>query len=146
MDPPTKDESFQRLIRALAESEDVQPCDLPPLADAIDTDALLTFLESSGGSAKAEFQYYGRRIRLTADGSVTVSKPVNDQNRYVARCTTCDEEKQDVLLETAQDFFAIHADQKHEVEIFRSGEAEPGPSEDDSTTGSGRSEGTDPSE
>lgn len=137
---PPQDELLQRLVAAVAATEDVPPTDLPPLAHVIDAEALQTFLESSDGHATAEFEYFGRHIRVHADGTMTVNEATSDQARFVARCNTCREEKRDVLLQTAQDFFATHADRNHAVELCRRREDEPRHLEDPADSVSGRAE------
>lgn len=126
----------QSIVLSVAEAEGVQPNDLPPLGSDVAIDAMETFLQSSDRRSAAEFRYLGRRIRVKNDGSIFMSKPDSEQDRFVARCNSCDKEKRDVGLETAQDFFADHADQRHEVEIERIGEVEPQLSEE-------KEEGTD---
>lgn len=135
-------ETCQRIILAIAEAEEVPASDLPPLGNTIDVEALQTFLQSSSGSATTEFRYLGRRIRVKADGRMIISELDGEQCRYVTRCNTCGEEKRDVELETAQEFFTTHVDQSHAVEINRSG-VEPHPSEDTFGSETGQAEGTD---
>lgn len=116
-------ELCHRIILAIAEAEEVPPRDLPALGNAIDVEALQAFLQSSSDTATAEFEYLDRIIKLTSDGNITI-RELNEQDQYVTRCTTCEAEKRDVVLEVAQEFFTVHVDQSHAVEIYRSGGVE----------------------
>lgn len=136
MDRSSQENISHRIIRAIADAEEVPRSDLPPLWDSVDIEALQAFLQSSSGSAKAEFRYLDRRIKLRADGALTISEPNSEQDQYIARCNTCGEMKRNVELETAQDFFETHVDRGHAVEINRSSGGEPYPSaEAESETG-----------
>lgn len=143
MDALSPEDICYRILRTIAEAEEVSCNDLPPLGESIDIEAVGEFLESSSGSAKAEFEYMDWRIKLTANGRITIIESKSEQNRYVARCNTCEEKKRDVRLEAAQDFFATHADRSHAVEIHRSDGVEPNPSEDTFGSETGQAEGTD---
>lgn len=131
----------QRLLSSIADEEGVPPYDLPPLGETIDIEALEAFLGASNGSAKATFRYLRRRITVEANGRITVSDSTSDDGLYVARCHTCGQVKRHVDLETAQDFFAVHADQRHAVELFR--EAEIGQAKNPPSTETEDEEGAD---
>lgn len=59
-----------------------------------------------------------------------MTEPPADNGPYVSRCNTCREEQRGVDLDTAQDFFEIHADDAHEVEIIRKKDEAPDDPED----------------
>jgi hypothetical protein len=66
------------VLEAVAEAERVDPLDLPPLYDAVDTDALESVFEPTpdGGVriGRIEFPYHGYRIGIewSADGTLAV--------------------------------------------------------------------------
>lgn len=67
----------EAVIFAVAEAEAVSPLDLTPLTNAIDPDALHSFIESLGVKQDepvglVEFEYRGHDITVSADGSITV--------------------------------------------------------------------------
>ncbi|MFC6811203.1 HalOD1 output domain-containing protein [Natrialbaceae archaeon GCM10025810] len=121
-EPLSQEDLYHQILSPIAEEMGVSIVELPPLGDAVDAEALRVFLQSSS-SSKAEFQYLGRRIRVEASGEILID--VQDRGQYVARCNTCGEKKENVDMETAQDFFEIHAAHSHAVEINRTGTADP---------------------
>lgn len=130
-------EFVHRVVSVVAEVEKVPPTHLPPLGDVIDLEALQRFLGSTGTSSAAEFVYLGRNVRVSHDGRITVSEPDRENGPYVGRCNTCGEEKRDVGLKAAQDFFASHANRSHAVEIFRTDKEGSDHSADTGETGDG---------
>ena len=65
------------VVQAVAEYEGVDPLSLePPLHHVIDTDALDSLFESTGGkslqSGSVEFTYRGHHVRVDSTGDVTV--------------------------------------------------------------------------
>lgn len=66
------------VLEAVADAEDTDPLNLPPLYDAVDTDALEALFEPlpHGGTrtGRIEFTYHGYDVSVAcaADGSVTV--------------------------------------------------------------------------
>ncbi len=67
--------SLTQVIEALASAEDVSPAELsPPLADAVDPDALGRLLAS--GTVRVTFEYEGREVTVTSDGDVQVTPRV----------------------------------------------------------------------
>ncbi|WP_123539391.1 HalOD1 output domain-containing protein [Halosimplex salinum] len=65
------------VIRAVADVEGTDPTDLPPLADAVDADALNKLLEHEGRDAELQitFRYCGYHVILTHDGHAVVDAP-----------------------------------------------------------------------
>lgn len=65
-----------KIVEAIADRAGVDETDLPPLHDVIDPDALeALFIPASpnaNDAAQIRFQYYGYRVTVSADGSVTV--------------------------------------------------------------------------
>lgn len=85
------------VVTAVAAREDADPCDLPPLERAIDTDALENLLTSSGrrsGDRRVTFAYCGYAVTVRSSGNVTVDggadrladerdgRPVDDANGH----------------------------------------------------------------
>ena len=60
------------VVRAVADARGTEPLALPPLADVLDPDALDTLCAGAERSRVA-FDYAGHRVRVAADGTVTVS-------------------------------------------------------------------------
>lgn len=71
------DDVSLRVIHAVADAEDVAPTEIAPLYETIDPDALARLFQSPGGASRADgtitFTYHGRRVRVDADGTVTVA-------------------------------------------------------------------------
>lgn len=63
------------VVEAVADVEDVDPCDLPePLADAIDPDALdELFRDRPDVDGQVRFRFCGHTVTVTSDGRVRVS-------------------------------------------------------------------------
>jgi len=59
------------LIYAIADLTDSDPATMPPLYDAIDTDALDTLLDTES-SIEIGFEYDGHSVTVTGDGEVRV--------------------------------------------------------------------------
>ncbi|MFB6309722.1 MAG: HalOD1 output domain-containing protein [Salinirussus sp.] len=59
----------ESVVKAVARREGVEESELPPLYDAIDTEALDRLFRASGGSVT--FEYNGYRISVDHDGEVT---------------------------------------------------------------------------
>lgn len=73
--PPEEgpDELLRAVIETVADAEDVDPMELPPLYDAIDPDALKTLLCSASEDVTVEFTYVEYRVVLRYDdGCLTV--------------------------------------------------------------------------
>lgn len=68
------DELVHAIVTTIADSEGVDPTKLPPLYDAIDTDALDTLFRSSEWYGTVVFSYLGYEITAHSCGDVTVSK------------------------------------------------------------------------
>lgn len=66
------DELVQTIVTTIADFEAVDPTELPPLYDAIDPDALVALLRSSGMDARVVFSYLGYEIIAHGGGDVTV--------------------------------------------------------------------------
>lgn len=75
---PRTDSVSEELVRAVAVLEDVDPTELAILANVVDPDALdALFRYRADGtprttSGRVGFEYDGRRIRITADGTITI--------------------------------------------------------------------------
>lgn len=63
---------IQQIVEGIAEAESVDPLELPPLGETIDTDALQTVVDSTE-TVRVEFEYAGYDIRVT-DGTVSFEK------------------------------------------------------------------------
>ena len=61
------------VIRAVSDAIGTGPEELPPLADAVDPDALETLFAGSRTSAEVSFRYAGRSVTVAADRTVTVA-------------------------------------------------------------------------
>lgn len=59
-----------RIVMEVAERERVDPLELPPLFEAIDTEALAILLE--GDDVRVSFTYCGYRITVTSDEQLTI--------------------------------------------------------------------------
>lgn len=67
----------ERVVEAVADAEDADPLDLPPLFGAIDPDALDSLFSSRLGSGaspigEVSFSYGGYEVTVSADGRVTL--------------------------------------------------------------------------
>lgn len=67
----------ERVLEAIATSENVPTTELPPLFDVVDPDALSTiFASPSGGPDRSQgtvtFPYTGYQVTLDADGSIDI--------------------------------------------------------------------------
>nr|WP_273742503.1 HalOD1 output domain-containing protein [Natrinema soli] len=62
------------VVSAVADAEDVDPVELPPLYEAIDPEALNDLCTSRSGSSvgKVEFQYAGHDVVVRGTGEVEV--------------------------------------------------------------------------
>lgn len=61
-----------RIVTAVAEHEGTRPETLPPLFDAVDTEALETLL--NGEDVQVSFTYCGYRITVTSDEECTLKR------------------------------------------------------------------------
>lgn len=62
------------IVETVARREGVDPAELPPLSEAVDTDALdrLVHSASRNGAVSVNFEYCGHAIHVGADGQVTL--------------------------------------------------------------------------
>ena len=79
--PVAKTDSPSRaVVEAVADHEGVDPVDLKPsLYDAVDPEALDAMFRGAATDAgeatpEVEFTYHGHRVRVSADGSVSLSR------------------------------------------------------------------------
>lgn len=63
----------ERVVRVVADETGVDPLDLPPLYDTIDTDALNAAVDGLE-SGSVRFDYAGLSVTVGGDGSVTTSE------------------------------------------------------------------------
>lgn len=80
MDGGVQMRSGVAVVKRVADETDVSPIELPQLNETVDPDALDDLLESVGRSNRGAwplitFSYANRRVRMTADGRVTLSDP-----------------------------------------------------------------------
>ena len=63
------------VVRAVAESINVDPLELPPLYEVIDPDALDALVDPVGGRLgfTVTFEYAGCKITITDDGEVVIT-------------------------------------------------------------------------
>lgn len=66
------DEIVHRILAAIAENEQCDPLDLPPLSENIDPDALGEVIQGTGVTG-ISFSYYGYHIWIGSEGTVSVS-------------------------------------------------------------------------
>lgn len=66
------DAIVHRILAAIAENEQCDPLDLPPLSEDIDPDALGQVVRGTGVTG-VSFSYYGYRIWIGGEGTVNVS-------------------------------------------------------------------------
>lgn len=63
------------VVTAVASLKDVEPTELAPLSNAVDTDALNSLFATTGASERqsgyVQFDYEGCSVRVSADGTVT---------------------------------------------------------------------------
>lgn len=71
----TKRELTTDVVYTVADVSDTDPTDLPPLYDAIDTDALNDLVAGShdGALRTIAFQYCGYTVTVTGDGDINVA-------------------------------------------------------------------------
>lgn len=65
--------TIERVVQTVAESTHTDPMDLPPLYEAIDTDALNSILEDRT-DVSVSFKYAGTRVTATSDGYITIEE------------------------------------------------------------------------
>ncbi|MFC6718897.1 HalOD1 output domain-containing protein [Natrialbaceae archaeon GCM10025810] len=71
--PDSENTPLYAVVSAVAEAEEVDPVDLPPLYNAIDLEALNTlFTSESGTVSRVEFEYAGYSVVVRGEGSVEV--------------------------------------------------------------------------
>lgn len=73
---PETERANERLLRHIAELEDCEMTDLPPLYDRIDDllQNVFDFPPPSEAQAELEFSYYGYRITVDQTGEVSLMK------------------------------------------------------------------------
>lgn len=73
---PEPEEANQHLLRLVANLENCEVNDLPPLYDRIDhlVEGLFTSPPPAEAQAEIEFSYYGYRIELDQDGNISLMK------------------------------------------------------------------------
>lgn len=59
------------ILESVAEREDVDPLDLPPLGDVVDTDALNALLRGRT-MVSASFEYCGYEVHVDSEGGVSI--------------------------------------------------------------------------
>jgi hypothetical protein len=68
----------ERIVAAVAAHADADPLELPPLHEAIDSDAV-DDLFHDGSSGSVRFRYAGRTVTVDSEGRVDVAqRPVGD--------------------------------------------------------------------
>lgn len=73
------DQVSLRLIEQIADVENRDPRDLPPLGQAIDLEALDTLIESGSSTLTVTFTVHGYDVIVTGNGSVVLdSTPARD--------------------------------------------------------------------
>ena len=60
-----------RIVEAVAAHADADPLELPPLYDAIDTDAVGALFQE-GSEGRVQFRYAGRAVTVHSEGTVEV--------------------------------------------------------------------------
>jgi len=60
------------VVRAMAEVRGTSTLELPPLADAVDPEALDTLCAEGGATSRVAFDYAGYRVGVEPDRTVTV--------------------------------------------------------------------------
>lgn len=66
-------EAVLTIIKAVAAATETAPAELPPLADAVDPDALDALFAGRQTSGRVSFLYADRSVTIATDGTVTVS-------------------------------------------------------------------------
>ena len=63
------------IIERVAEASDVDPCELPPLYNVVDTDALETLIDADPETeeVRVSFDYGGYRVSVTGSGAVSLT-------------------------------------------------------------------------
>lgn len=64
----------ERVIQRVADADNCDMLELPPLSDATDPDALETFIEKTS-SGEVSFLYAGYEVSVESDGTITIAKP-----------------------------------------------------------------------
>lgn len=67
--------TIHEIVSSIAEQTGTDVLDLPPLNDSIDTDALISFLQSEASSG-VEFTYHDHTVSIDANGRVRVTDGV----------------------------------------------------------------------
>lgn len=62
------------VVQAVAETKDVSPLDLEPLANALDPSVLEKIVADDGARRRVEFEYAGCEVLVTGDGEVSVDE------------------------------------------------------------------------
>lgn len=62
------------IIEKVADAEDADPLDLPPLRDSIDPEALDRCAVSMSGASTIKFEYNGYDVTVTGDEGVSISR------------------------------------------------------------------------
>lgn len=64
----------ERIVREIARAKGVDPLDLEPLYDVIDTDALDSMFQSSPSTASLEFEYSGYEVRVEGPEEIEIAE------------------------------------------------------------------------
>ncbi len=73
LDQGVDDTTIYPIIEAIASHTGAPPTDLPPLAGAVDPDALTKILDhADSGTVEVRFDYWGHHVTVDSDGSVRV--------------------------------------------------------------------------
>lgn len=67
-------EPVSKVVETVAQAKGVDPLDLAPLADEVDTDALNTLLTLSDGMVEVSFVYEGYTVTVRSTGRVHVAE------------------------------------------------------------------------
>lgn len=71
------DRASLRLIEQVADVEQVDPGDLPPIGRTIDLEALDTLIESANDTLTVTFTVHGYDVIMTGNGSVVLDSTSN---------------------------------------------------------------------
>lgn len=71
------DRASHRLIELVADVEQVDPGDLPPIGRTIDFEALDTLIESANDALTVTFTVHGYDVIVTGNGSVVLDSTSN---------------------------------------------------------------------
>lgn len=80
--PSQQTSPSEAVIYRVAEQQDVDPVELPPLYESIDPDALDSLVQSSAASdsqLEVEFTYAGHDVTVTGSGTVLLEEAIAPQ-------------------------------------------------------------------